>query len=115
MGWDLNIISSEEAEAKVKVDETEFLASLISSLEISEEIAEKIASTGLSSFDDIAYAEDEIFKSFIEDEAEIARVKSAAEDAALLEAMGDELQEIIEISSDDASKMIMKAREHWFN
>jgi hypothetical protein len=25
------------------------------------------------------------------------------------------LQEIIEISSDDASKMIMKAREHWFN
>ena len=27
----------------------------------------------------------------------------------------DELQEIIEISSDDASKMIMKAREHWFN
>jgi N utilization substance protein A len=66
VGWDLNIISSEEAEAKVKVDETEFLASLISSLEISEEIAEKIASTGLSSFDDIAYAEDEIFKSFIE-------------------------------------------------
>ena len=27
----------------------------------------------------------------------------------------DELQEIIEISSDDASMMIMKAREHWFN
>ena len=101
-------------------------------------------------------ADDEVFKSFNEDEEEIARVKSAAEDAALLEAMGaiteeednvesltdlnlsdediqklsnkgiknkddlaelavDELQEIIEISSDDASKMIMKAREHWFN
>ena len=27
----------------------------------------------------------------------------------------DELQEIIDISNDDASKMIMKAREHWFN
>ena len=26
----------------------------------------------------------------------------------------DELQDIIEISEDDASKMIMKAREHWF-
>ena len=156
VGWDLNIISSEEAEAKVKVDETEFLASIISSLEISEEVAEKITSTGLASFDDIAYAEDDIFKSFIDNEEEIARVKSAAEDAALLEAMGaiteeednvesltdlnlsdediqklsnkgiknkddlaelaiDELQEIIEISSDDASKMIMKAREHWFN
>ena len=26
----------------------------------------------------------------------------------------DELQDIIHISQDDASKMIMKAREHWF-
>ena len=33
----------------------------------------------------------------------------------LAELAVDELQEIIEISSDDASKMIMKAREHWFN
>ena len=97
-----------------------------------------------------------MFKTFIEDESEITRIKSAAEDSALMEAMGavteeednvesltdldldddnilklankgiknkddlaelaiDELQEIIEISSDDASKMIMKAREHWFN
>ena len=156
VGWDLNIVSSEEAEAKVKVDETEFLAKLTSNLEISDETAEKIVSVGFSSFDDIAYAEDSVFKSFIEDEEEISRIKSAAEDAALLEAMGaiteeednveslndlnlaeediqklsnkgiknkddlaelaiDELQEIIEISSDDASKMIMKAREHWFN
>ena len=156
VGWDLNIVSSEEAEAKVKVDETEFLAKLTSNLEISDETAEKIVSEGFSSFDDIAYAEDSVFKSFIENEEEISRIKSAAEDAALLEAMGaiteeednveslndlnlveediqklsnkgiknkddlaelaiDELQEIIEISSDDASKMIMKAREHWFN
>ena len=156
VGWDLNIVSSEEAEAKVKVDETEFLAKLTSNLEISVETAEKIVSEGFSSFDDIAYAEDNVFKSFIEDEEEISRIKSAAEDAALLEAIGaiteeednveslndlnlveediqklsnkgiknkddlaelaiDELQEIIEISSDDASRMIMKAREHWFN
>ena len=27
----------------------------------------------------------------------------------------DELQEIIDISEEDASAMIMKAREHWFN
>jgi N utilization substance protein A len=156
VGWELNIVSSEEAEAKVKVDETEFLAKLTASLEVSDEIAEQIASLGLSSFDDIAYADDSLFKSFIEDDSEIARVKGAAEDAALMEAMGaiteeednvesltdlnleeediqklsnkgiknkddlaelavDELQDIIEISSDNASKMIMKAREHWFN
>ena len=156
VGWELNIVSSEEAEAKVKVDETEFLASLVSSLDISDEVAEKIMAIGMSTFDDIAYAEDSLFKPFIEDEDEITRIKSASEDAALMEAMGavteeednvesltdlnledediqklankgiknkddlaelsiDELQEIIEISSDDASKMIMKAREHWFN
>ena len=155
VGWNLNIISNEEAEAKVKVDETEFLAKIIDSLEIKEEIAEQIISSGFTSFDDIAYADNKLFKDYIETEDEINRIKSAAEDAALLEAMGavteeednvesltdlnleeenilklsnkgvknkddlaelsiDELKEIIDISDDDASKMIMKAREHWF-
>ena len=155
VGWDLNIISNEEAEAKIKVDETEFLAKIIDSLEVSDEIAEKITSLGMGSFDDIAYANDDLFSEFIESSEEIARIKSSAEDAALLEAMGavteeedniesladlklsedniqllsnkgvknkddlaelsiDELKEIIEISDEEASKMIMKAREHWF-
>ena len=156
VGWNLNIISSEEAEAKVKVDETEFLAKIIDSLQLQEDIAEKIISSGFSTFDDIAYADNKIFSEFIDSEEEIDRIKSASEDAALLEAMGavteeednvesltglnldedniaklankgiknkddlaelsiDELQEIIDISEDDASVMIMKAREHWFN
>jgi len=156
VGWDLNIISNEEAEAKVKVDETEFLAKIIDTLDVNEEVAEKIISSGFLSFDEIAYAEDSILKEFFESDDEVLRIKTASEDAALLEAMGavteeednveslsdlnldednigklsnkgiknkddlaelsiDELQEIIEISSDDASKMIMKAREHWFN
>ena len=156
VGWDLNIISNEEAEAKVKVDETEFLAKIVDSLNIKEDIAEKIISCGFSTFDDIAYADNKIFKEFIDNEDEINRIKSDSEDAALLEAMGaiteeednvesltdlnldedsiaklsnkgiknkddlaelsiDELQEIIDISEDNASKMIMKAREHWFN
>jgi N utilization substance protein A len=156
VGWDLNIISNEEAEAKVKVDETEFLAKVIDTLEVKEEVAEKIIAYGFLSFDEIAYTDDSKLKEFLESDEEVLRVKNASEDAALLEAMGavteeednveslsglnldddniaklsnkgiknkddlaelsiDELQEIIEISSDDASKMIMKAREHWFN
>jgi len=156
VGWDLNIISNEEAEAKVKVDETEFLAKMLDSLQVSDDIAEKISALGMTSFDDIAYADNTIFKDFIEKEEEIIRIKTAAEDAALLEAMGavteeednieslsdlnlddeniqklsnkgiknkddlaelsiDELRDIIEITEDDASAMIMKAREHWFN
>ncbi len=156
VGWDLNIISNEEAEAKVKVDETEFLAKVIDSLGVKDDIAEKIISVGLKSFDEIAYADDALFIDFIESSDEINRIKSAAEDVALLDAMGavteeedniesltdlnleeeniqklskkgiknkddlaelsiDELQDIIDINEDDASKMIMKAREHWFN
>tara|TARA_B000000475_G_scaffold161709_1_gene130260 strand:- start:325 stop:1449 length:1125 start_codon:yes stop_codon:yes gene_type:complete len=154
-GWDLNIISSEEAEAKEKVDETEFLGKLVASLEISEELAESIIDLGLKSFDDIAYASKKKLLSIFEEEEEIQRVKSAAEDAALLEAMSevekdeqdqesltdlelseeqvnalsksgiknkddlaelatDELMEIIDITEEIASEMIMKAREHWF-
>ena len=156
VGWNLNIISNEEAEAKVKVDETEFLAKIVDNVDIKEDIAEKIISSGLSSFDDIAYADNSIFKDYVDSEDEINRIKSAAEDAALLEAMGavteeednvesltdlnldeenivklsnkgiknkddlaelsiDELQDIIDITENDASAMIMKAREHWFN
>ncbi len=156
VGWNLNIISNEEAEAKVKVDETEFLAKIVDNLNINEDIAEKIIAIGLSSFDDIAYADNALFDQYIDSEEEINRIKSAAEDAALLEAMGavteeednveslsdlsldeeniqklsnkgiknkddlaelsiDELKEIIDITEEDASKMIMKAREHWFN
>ena len=155
-GWDLNIISNEEAEAKVKVDETEFLAKVVDILNVKDDIAEKIISFGFQSFDDIAYADAKSFEDFIESEEEINRIKSAAEDAALMEAMGavteeednveslsdlklddenitklsskgiknkddlaelsiDELQDIIDINDEDASKMIMKAREHWFN
>ena len=154
-GWDLNIISSEEAEAKEKVDETEFLGKLVSSLEISEESAESIIELGLRNFDDIAYASKKKLKNIFEDDEQIQKVKSAAEDAALLEAMSeveqdeqdqeslsdldlseeqintlgssgiknkddlaelatDELTEIIDISEENASEMIMKAREHWF-
>ena len=156
VGWNLNIVSNEEAEAKMKVDETEFLAKIVDSLDIKEDIAEKVIASGLSSFDDIAYADNSIFKDYIDSEDEINRIKSASEDAALLEAMGavteeednvesltdlnldeeniaklsnkgiknkddlaelsiDELQDIIDISEDDASAMIMKAREHLFN
>ena len=156
VGWNLNIVSNEEAEAKMKVDETEFLAKIVDSLDIKEDIAEKVIASGLSSFDDIAYADNSIFKDYIDSEDEINRIKSASEDAALLEAMGavteeednvesltdlnldeeniaklsnkgiknkddlaelsiDELQDIINITENDASEMIMKAREHWFN
>ncbi len=156
VGWDLNIISSEEAEAKEKVDQTEFLGSIMESLSVKEDIAEALVNSGLNTFDDIAYADNDALKDIVSDDDEVDRIKSAAEDAALVEAMGeisaeeedaesltdlnisednltllsskgiknkddlaelavDELQDIIEINNEDASALIMKAREHWFN
>ena len=156
VGWDLNIISSEEAEAKEKVDQTEFLGSIMESLSVKEDIAEALVNSGLNTFDDIAYADNDTLKDIVSDDDEVDRIKSAAEDAALMEAMGeisaeeedaesltdlnisednltllsskgiknkddlaelavDELQDIIEINNEDASALIMKAREHWFN
>ena len=156
VGWDLNIISSEEAEAKEKVDQTEFLGSIMESLSVKEGIAEALVNSGLNTFDDIAYADNDALKDIVSDDDEVDRIKSAAEDAALMEAMGeisaeeedaesltdlnisednltllsskgiknkddlaelavDELQDIIEINNEDASALIMKAREHWFN
>ncbi|MBL6902969.1 MAG: transcription termination/antitermination protein NusA [SAR86 cluster bacterium] len=156
VGWDLNIISSEEAEAKEKVDQTEFLGNMMESLGVKEEVAEGLINAGLNTFDDIAYADESVLSGIISDADEMERVKSTAEDAALMEAMGeisaeeedaesladldisdenllklsakaiknkddlaelavDELQDIIEISNEDASALIMKAREHWFN
>ena len=156
VGWDLNIISSEEAEAKEKVDQTEFLGSVMESLSVKEDVAEALVNSGLNTFDDIAYADNDALKDIVSDDDEVDRIKSAAEDAALMEAMGeisaeeedaesltdlnisednltllsskgiknkddlaelavDELQDIIEINNEDASALIMKAREHWFN
>ena len=156
VGWDLNIISNEEAEAKEKVDQTEFLGNMMESLGVKEEVAEGLINAGLNTFDDIAYADESVLSGIISDANEMERVKSTAEDAALMEAMGeisaeeedaesladldisdenllklsakaiknkddlaelavDELQDIIEISNEDASALIMKAREHWFN
>ena len=155
VGWELNVISNEEAIAREKVDETEFLGKLVDSLEVDEKIAEGLITKGFRSFDDIAYASKKKLMEILEDENAVAEIKSKAEDAALLEAMSevekdeqdqeslsdleltsedisklnaaginnkddlaelatDELLEIIEISEEDASSLIMKSREHWF-
>ncbi len=155
VGWELNVISNEEAIAREKVDETEFLGKLVDSLEVDEKIAEGLITKGFRSFDDIAYASKKKLMEILDDENAVTEIKGKAEDAALLEAMSevekdeqdqeslndleltsedisklnaaginnkddlaelatDELLEIIEITEEDASSLIMKSREHWF-
>jgi len=94
VGWELNIISSNEAEAKERVVEAEFQAKLMDNLSINESEAESLIRGGFLNFDDIAYAEDSKLLSALKlDEARVEEIKAAAADAALMEAMGEITQE----------------------
>ncbi len=94
VGWELNIISSNEAEAKERVVEAEFQAKLMDNLSINEAEAEALIRGGFLTFDDIAYAEDDKLLAALGLEAvRVEEIKAAAADAALLEAMGEITQE----------------------
>ena len=100
VGWELNIISSEEAEAKEKVVETEFQAKLMESLSLDEETAEKLLELGVKTFDDIAYMDDKDLEDATGLDREKAQeLKSSASDAALIEAMGEFSAEEDELAS----------------
>ena len=94
VGWELNIISSNEAEAKERVVEAEFQAKLMDNLSINESEAESLIRGGFLNFDDIAYANDSKLLSALKlNESRVDEIKTAAADAALMEAMGEITQE----------------------
>jgi len=94
VGWELNIISSNEAEAKERVVEAEFQAKLMDNLSINESEAESLIRGGFLNFDDIAYAEDSKLLSALKlEESRVEEIKASAADAALMEAMGEITQE----------------------
>jgi len=94
VGWELNIISSNEAEAKERVVEAEFQAKLMDNLSINESEAESLIRGGFLNFDDIAYAEDSKLLTALKlKESRVEEIKAAAADAALMEAMGEITQE----------------------
>jgi len=100
VGWELNIISSNEAEAKERVVEAEFQAKLMDNLSINESEAESLIRGGFLNFDDIAYAEDSKLLTALKlEESRVEEIKAAAADAALMEAMGEITQEELNLES----------------
>ena len=74
--------------------EAEFQAKLMDNLSINEAEAEALIRGGFLTFDDIAYAEDDKLLAALGLEAvRVEEIKTAAADAALLEAMGEITQE----------------------
>ena len=151
-GWNLNVMSKEEADDKNMREEEETAAEFQQSLNVDNDVAKILAEEGFSSIDEIALCElEELEEINGFDKDLVIELRKRAIDAydkqqkeldnknsltnlndlnddhiALLKNNDiltindiadlsiDELLDIIEISSETAGKIIMQARESWF-
>jgi N utilization substance protein A len=156
-GWQINIMTPEESEAK-QVQESQNIRGLfMQKLDVDEEVADILIAEGFTSLEEVAYVplnEMLEIESFDEDTvnelrnrardalltAEIAKeekVEEVSQDLKSLDGVTpdlvaalaqnnihsrddladlavDELVEMTSLSEDDAKRLILKAREHWF-
>ena len=151
-GWDLNVMSKDDADNKTMEENQTVSALFMSELNVDQDVADVLAKEGFSSIDEIAFCsmdevnsiEDfdielinelrkraleiiETKKNKIEEENSLSNISglndekieilknneiSNREDLADLSV--DELLEMVELSKEEAGKMIMEAREPWF-
>jgi N utilization substance protein A len=152
-GWDLNVMSKDDADQKIMEENQNLSAVFKEELNVDQDVADVLAREGFSSIDEVAYCSMDEFSSIddfdqelvqelrkravekidaknkeIEKEKSLSGVKELSknhieilekndinnrEDLADLSV--DELLEMIELSKEDAGKIIMDAREPWFN
>ena len=152
-GWDLNVMSKDDADQKIMEENQNLSAVFKEELNVDQDVADVLAREGFSSIDEVAYCSMDEFSSIddfdhelvqelrkraiekidaknkeIEEENSLSNVKELSknhieilgkndinnrEDLADLSV--DELLEMIELSKEDAGKIIMDAREPWFN
>ena len=152
-GWDLNVMSKDDADQKIMEENQNLSTVFMEELNVDQDVADVLAREGFSSIDEVAYCSMDEFSSIddfdqelvqelrkraiekidaknkeIEEENSLSGVKELSknhieilgkndinnrEDLADLSV--DELLEMIELSKEDAGKIIMDAREPWFN
>ena len=152
-GWDLNVMSKDDADKKIMEENQNLSTVFKEELNVDQDVADVLAREGFSSIDEVAYCSMDEFSSIddfdqelvqelrkravekidaknkeIEEENSLSSVKELSknhieilgkndinnrEDLADLSV--DELLEMIELSKEDAGKIIMDAREPWFN
>ena len=152
-GWDLNVMSKDDADNKIMEENQTISALFMSELNVDQDVADVLAKEGFSSIDEIAFCSMDEFTSIedfdielinelrkrsleiietkknkIEEENSLSNIGglnnknieilknneiSNREDLADLSV--DELLEMVELSKEEAGKMIMEAREPWFN
>lgn len=89
-GWDLNVMSEQEMEAKKTQEYSILVALFIESLSVSESVAKSLVDAGISSIEEIAYIDEEeliAIKGIDKDLSE--QIRSAANDYILLDLLND--------------------------
>ena len=158
-GWDLNVMTESDAEAKSESESKELVQNFMKQLDVDEDVATILVQEGFSTVEEVAYvpqAELTAIAEFDEDIVKELRNRARdvlltqaiaseetldqsmpADDLLLLEGMSpdlalalarrgvrtredlaeqsvDDLSDIEGLEADEAGKLIMKARAHWF-
>src|SRR3954471_12775398 len=158
-GWDLNVMTESDAEAKSETEAKELVQNFMKQLDVDEDVATILAQEGFSTIEEIAYVpqaelksieafDDEMVKELRNRARDVLLTQALpseetlesgmpADDLLLLEGMKpdlalalarrgvrtredladqavDDLLDIDGLTADEAGKLIMKAREIWF-
>lgn len=156
-GWQINIMTPEEAETKQAGETEKVRAVFMDKLDVDQEVADILIEEGFTSLEEVAYVPiNEMLEIASFDEDTVNELRNRARDALLTmeiakeesveevsqdlksldgltpELIGqlagnnihtrddladlavDELVEMTQMGEDDAKKLILKAREHWF-
>jgi transcription termination/antitermination protein NusA len=158
-GWDLNVMTESDAEAKSETEAKELVQNFMKQLDVDEDVATILAQEGFSTIEEIAYVPqaelvgiDEFDENIVKELRNRARdvlltqaiaseesldQSMPSDDLLLLEGMSpdlalalarrgvrtreelaeqsvDDLADIDGLQADEAGKLIMTARAHWF-
>jgi N utilization substance protein A len=158
-GWDLNVMSESDAEAKSESESRTLVENFMKQLDVDEDVATILVQEGFSTIEEVAYVPQAELNAIQEFDEEIVKElrnrardvlltqaiaseetldsQLPADDLLLLEGMQpdlalalarrgvrtredlaeqaiDDLMDIQGLPAEEAGKLIMKAREHWF-
>ncbi len=158
-GWDLNVMTETDAEAKSETEARALVENFRKQLDVDEDVATILVQEGFSTIEEIAYVPQSELNAIQEfDEAIVKELRNRARDMLLTQAIAseenldsqlpaddllllegmqpdlalalarrgvrtredladqavDDLLDIQGLSAEEAGRLIMKAREHWF-
>jgi N utilization substance protein A len=99
-GWQINIMTSEDAEKKSEEERSKVLAAFVEKLDVDEEVAEVLVAEGFSSLEEIAYVPiAEMLEIDAFDEDTVNELRNRARNVLLTEAIAQE--EKLETTAED--------------